>query len=120
MGRRESAHCVPLLVPVVDDGADEVVKVDVAASVMVLVDVGSEDIVDVVLVDGTTVVQLGPEQVETLMSAQFQNFSAPLLLVRGSTTAAGHEDNVGFHHALASPPNLSAIHDCVELLLKYS
>lgn len=144
MGRAASTHCALLLVPVVDTGVKEVVNVDVTArvdvgsddsvdvvvcvvvgsddsvDVVVRVVVGSDEVVDVVVDDGTAVVQLDPEHLTTLMSAQFQNFSAPLLLVLGSTTSGGHEDSNGFHHALTSPPNFEAIHDCVELSSKYS
>jgi hypothetical protein len=77
-----------------------------------------------VMVDGgMVVVQPGPSHLEILMSPQFQNFSAPLLLVLGSTTAAEHDGRNGFHHAtspLTAPPNLEVIQDCVELWLKYS
>jgi len=125
MGRVESKHCVALLVvPVVETGANDVVTVDgtgandvVTVDVAATVVVGSDRIDVVVDAEGATVVQPDPEHLTTLMSAQFQNFSAPLLLVLGSTTSAGHEAKSGFHHALASPPNLEAIHDCVELLL---
>jgi hypothetical protein len=118
MGRRESIHCA-LLVVVVGIVAVEVVKVVDGAFVVVLASVGSGS-VDVVVVGGMAVVQLGPEHRDTLMSAQFQNFSAPLLLVRGSTTAGGHDDLDDPHHASAPPPNLEVIHCCVEFLLKYS
>jgi len=145
MGRAASIHWVPLLVLVVVVGAAEAVKVDVdvtmdassgdvvdvvvdtsvevmaddAADVVLEtgVEVAANDVVEVVVEAGIAVVQLGPVHLETWMSAQFQNFSAPLLLVLGSTTAAGHEGNADCHHALASPPNLEAIHDCVEPLL---
>jgi hypothetical protein len=91
---------------------------------MEVVEVGSEDPKvddvnnEVDVEDCEVVRQSGPEQLETLISAQFQNFSAPLLFVRGSTTSSGQEPNAGCHQALASPPNLADIHDCVELLLK--
>jgi hypothetical protein len=72
---------------------------------------------------GMVVVQPAPSHLEILMSPQFQNFSAPLLLVLGSATAAEHDGNVGFHHmdsSLRAPPDLEVIQDCVELWLKYS
>jgi hypothetical protein len=78
---------------VVVTGDDVVVKVDTGALVdvgsddMVVVDVGSEGPAVVVVAAGMVVVQLTPEHLETLISAQFQNFSAPLLLVLGSTTS---------------------------------
>jgi len=134
MGREASTHLAVLLVPVTvtDTVVMALVRVDVDTPVAVVPDdsvdvtvddIGDEVVVDdmsaaVVVGDGTTVVQLEPTHLETLMSAQFQNFSAPLLLVLGSTTAEGHEGSNGFHQAVASPPNLDVIHDCVELWLK--
>jgi hypothetical protein len=52
-----------------------------------------EDTENVEVEDGAAVRQFGSEQFETLISAQFQNFSAPLLFVRGSTTSSGQEGN---------------------------
>jgi hypothetical protein len=73
----------------------------------------------VVVVTGG-VVQLAPMQRVTLMSPQFQNFSAPLPLVLGSTTSAGQLVFEEPHHSLDSPPNFDAIQDFVESLSKYS
>mmetsp|Transcript_13562 Transcript_13562/g.24497 ORF Transcript_13562/g.24497 Transcript_13562/m.24497 type:complete len:110 (-) Transcript_13562:707-1036(-) len=108
MGRGASMQRVPWLVLVVDDAVNELVRVDVDLSWLVsVVDDGANELfkVDVdVVVDASSSEVVDAIVDVTLMSAQFQNFSAPLLLVLGSTTAEGHEDNNGFHHALASPP----------------
>mmetsp|Transcript_5007 Transcript_5007/g.9613 ORF Transcript_5007/g.9613 Transcript_5007/m.9613 type:complete len:110 (-) Transcript_5007:729-1058(-) len=108
MGRGASMQRVPWLVLVVDDAVNELVRVDVDLSLLVsLVDDGVNELVraDVdVVVDASSSEVVDAIVDVTLMSAQFQNFSAPLLLVLGSTTAEGHEDNNGFHHPLASPP----------------
>jgi hypothetical protein len=121
MGSGASTQCPLLLdlvvVVVVEIECNEVVTLDVMCAV---VDVRSDESVDVVVDDGIRVVQPCPEHFEIVMSAQFQNFSAPLLLVLGSTTAGEHAGNKGFHHVLASPPNLELIQDCVSLLPKYS
>lgn len=74
----------------------------------------------VVETGGAAVLQLVPLQPLTLMSAQFQNFSAPLPLVLGSPTFAGQVAFVEPHHELASPPNLDWIHALVESFPKYS
>jgi len=103
----------------VDVGAPVVVASADSVNVAV-VGTRVDDEVVVTVEESATVVQPGPKQLWTSISAQFQNFSAPLLLVRGSTTSVGHDASNGFHHALASPPNLEAIHDCVALLSKYS
>lgn len=120
MGRNASVQRCALLVPVVDIEVYVAVTVDVGKSVVEVVVLEGVEMVVLDGVGGLAVVQLEPEHFKTATSAQFQNFSAPLLLVLGSTTFEGHEDIAGFHHAPASPPKCEVIHDCVELLPKYS
>lgn len=117
--------CVPTdVVVVVLDVPTELVAIVVAALadviravvVVVVTDCWVDEVRNASVVD-VTALHPFPEQLEILMSPQFQNFSPPLPFVFGSLTAAEQAFNPFENHDCTLPPNFDAIQSCVNTLL---